>query len=725
VKHTMKSIAIAALVATGGCGGSGTDSGPLGDVQSLLVLERAARNDTGDIFQYTSYIPGARLLKLSPPTANGALTPICCDQDPLFANADIGGYDLDFDAQRVVFSARLSENQTYGLFMLTLADGKITQIVADPQRHFVAPIFLPGNKIMFTTNALDEAGAHQFKDEYERGESIQLGRVNTDGTGLELGARNLSHRTAPSLLSDGRVIFTQWDHLGDENSGHLMIVNQDMTELREGFGKENSAAWNSSLKAREISPGRLVVIATARNRTINAGALADVRLGKVENHDGVVSAPTLQSEANATFKDLTPDVPKDNGPSARSVGRYYDAFPLNAKDKLCVLGLGGEGVGEAAPLPAAGLPAQFGLYLYRSDTQQREPLLSAMNKWYVFARPLATRTAPPIVASAQDAKAGATTLFGGLNAYDSSLHTFKPGEIYGERFMEGFSGEEVTIPGQFGTPRFEGHANLGIAVVQPDGSFSARIPANIPIHIQAIDVFGMSLFTEPVWVSGRAGEGRVCGGCHEDRTRATVVTPGLLDTFARGATPMFATTPRAQRANAAPAAPTDIVGVPWDKLIQPILDAKCVSCHGDTNTAGIPGYTVTDPKTGQSASFTFNLSGGAVPAALAGATGGGFTKSYISMCGLDMEAVGRGMLMVTGNYKVYLKPEDAHGSIAIQMLNPTQLFPAPTATRAFPGTTPHMQGKGTDLTPTEFYALILAADNGCNFYARENAPRAN
>jgi hypothetical protein len=29
---------------------------------------------------------------------------------------------------------------------------------------------------------------------------------------------------------------------------------------------------------------------------------------------------------------------------------------------------------------------------------------------------------------------------------------------------------------------------------------------------------------------------------------------------------------------------------------------------------------------------------------------------------------------------------------------------------------------GTDLTPDEFYALILAADNGVSFYARENNP---
>ena len=33
-----------------------------------------------------------------------------------------------------------------------------------------------------------------------------------------------------------------------------------------------------------------------------------------------------------------------------------------------------------------------------------------------------------------------------------------------------------------------------------------------------------------------------------------------------------------------------------------------------------------------------------------------------------------------------------------------------------------MQGKGADLTRDEFYALILSADNGVSFFARENNP---
>jgi Hydrazine synthase alpha subunit middle domain len=729
VKQHIQSIAIgAALFTLGsvGCGGGdGENNGPLSSIDALVILQRPRRNDTGDIFQYTSYTPGARLVKLSPPTADGVLTTLCCDKAGTeYKNIDISGYDIAFDAKSIVFSGKLSGNQTYGLFLLQLADGSVTQIATDPQRDYVSPIFLPGNKILFMSNAVVEANAPQHRDEYERGVTTQLGRVGVDGSNLELGPRNLSHRTAPSLVSDGRVIFTQWDHLGPENSGHLMFVNQDMQELREAFGKEGTAASNSTLKAVEISAGRFVAIATARNRTLNAGALIDIRLGTVQARDGAVSAPTNQAEAHASYLKLTPDVPVDNSVSADTIGRYYDAYPLNAKDKPDLLVSWADGPVESGFLASAGLSANFGVYLYDSEHQQRKPILDDKDMWDIFARPLTTRTAPNIVGSAQDPKLNGQTLVGSLDVYQSTLHTFNAGEIYGVRVMEGFSSEEG-FPEMFGTTMFEGHANLGVAPIAADHSWSALIPANVPIHMQAVDNFGMSIFNEPVWVSGRPGEARMCGGCHEDRTKTTTVSPGLLDTFAAGASKLMGTTPRASRLNTAPLAATDIVGVGWNTQLQALFDAKCITCHGDDNTARIAPYTITDT-TGVNPpiTWTFNLTGAALPATLGVAAGGGaYSKSYFSMAGPDMEAIEKNHLMISGNFKVYMNPEDAHGSIAIQMLNPTKLFPTPDlAVRAFPHTQ-HQTDSGIDLTSKEFYLLILAADMGVNYYARENNPK--
>ncbi len=736
MKQHIQSIAIgAALFTLGalGCGGGG-DSGPLSNVDSLIILQRPKRNDVGNVFAYTSFKPGARLIQLKPPTAAGTVTPICCSQDPDMGDVDISGYDLSFDAQTIVLSARRSADPRYGLYLLELANGKITQLASDPTRDFVSPIFLPGNKVLFLTNGRADIDGDtpmkQHEDEYERAETSQLGRVNIDGTGMELGARNLSHRSYPSLASDGRVVFTQWDHLGETNEANLMFVNQDLEELREGYGKEGTGAANSHLKAREISPGRFVAIATARDRTVQAGAIIDIRRGNVINQDGVVSAPNNQSEANATFRILTPDVPMGNDPSAESIGRYFDAFPLNAKDKPDLLVSWADGFVESESLEMAGLSANFGVYLYDSEHQQRLPILDDPDMWDIAARPLATRTAPVVVDSAQDPRHPTSVLVGSLDVYDSTLHQFTPGEIYGVRVMEGFSSEEG-FPTMFGTTMFEGHANLGVAPLAPDGkSWSATIPANIPVHMQAVDVFGMSLFSEPVWVSGRPGEARMCGGCHEDRTKTTNVSPGLLDTFAAGATDLMSGKMRSARQQPTPVAPTDIVGVAWDKHLQPIFDQNCVTgCHDANNSAGITGYQIQDAMGNVIADWHLDLSGTKVPAALGVVAGGGaFTASYFSMAGPDEEAIERNNLKIvppTATVK-YMNPLDAHGSKVIQKLNPTQLFPAIDASkRAFSVATnpPHLAALGkTDLTPMQFYLLILAADMGVNFYARENNP---
>jgi hypothetical protein len=72
-----------------------------------------------------------------------------------------------------------------------------------------------------------------------------------------------------------------------------------------------------------------------------------------------------------------------------------------------------------------------------------------------------------------------------------------------------------------------------------------------------------------------------------------------------------------------------------------------------------------------------------------------------------------------------MEPQNSRDSYVIRLLNPTQIFPTPNAAnRAFSGAAHSSVGydSGRDLTATEFYKLILAADMGVNYYARENNP---
>ncbi|HLU68423.1 MAG TPA: hypothetical protein VKZ63_19195, partial [Kofleriaceae bacterium] len=118
MRPALRALAIPMFVLAAACGSDG-GQGPLDEVDAIVFIERPARTEgLGDIFQYQSYVPGARLLKLSPPAADGEVSVLCCDGMAEFAEIDIIDFDLSFDARSIVFSGKLSADQRYGLFVL-------------------------------------------------------------------------------------------------------------------------------------------------------------------------------------------------------------------------------------------------------------------------------------------------------------------------------------------------------------------------------------------------------------------------------------------------------------------------------------------------------------------------------------------------------------------------------------------------------------------------------
>ena len=227
-------------------------------------------------------------------------------------------YDLSFDAKSVVFSARIPGEDKFHIFSMNL-DGTNLQQLTTGANDYVYPLYLPGDQILFMTNQNVEADtdpmSQQFHDEYERAVTAQVGTMNVDGSKLTLGPRNVSHRVSPALLPDGHVLYTEWMHMGGVNTGHLRMMNTDMTGMKEAFGDElasGNASANSYLKARYVSSNptmvslpdgtqtsvmnyQVIAIATSRDRTLQAGELMLVDLNG--------------SEATSVSHNLTPLVP--------------------------------------------------------------------------------------------------------------------------------------------------------------------------------------------------------------------------------------------------------------------------------------------------------------------------------------------------------------------------------------------------------------------------------
>src|SRR5262249_30268624 len=149
-------------------------------------------------------------------------------------------------------------------------------------------------------------------------------------------------------------------------------------------------------------------------------------------------------------------------------------------------------------------------------------------------------------------------------------------------------------PRTFGSTEFDGQSLYAEIPLRSDNSFSASVPGNVPFHIQLVDKFGMSIANESIWISGRAGEQRPCGGCHENRLPTPELSPMQVQSVVLN--PVNLDTPRAQRVSPMgyqmtngtftnPSVPIsnastqkwNLRGIPWDLAVQPIFDAKCVS----------------------------------------------------------------------------------------------------------------------------------------------------
>jgi mono/diheme cytochrome c family protein len=124
----------------------------------------------------------------------------------------------------------------------------------------------------------------------------------------------------------------------------------------------------------------------------------------------------------------------------------------------------------------------------------------------------------------------------------------------------------------------------GVVPVEKDGSAYFKAPANRNIFFQALDENFMELQRERTYVNYHPGEVRSCVGCH-GRSNRTVPAASAQSTIAMSRP---ASTPQPQ--------PCDLVEnggdgraqqvIHYATDIQPIFDAKCVSCHGKSDPAG-------------------------------------------------------------------------------------------------------------------------------------------
>src|SRR5690606_8011779 len=127
---------------------------------------------------------------------------------------------------------------TWNIWEYFFESGELRRVIASDLTaeigHDVAPHYLPDGRIIFSSTRqlrssavlLDE-GKPQFAamDEDRNEMAFVLHVMNADGTDIQQVSFNQSHDFDPSVMANGQVVFSRWDHMGSNNSVNLYRMN--------------------------------------------------------------------------------------------------------------------------------------------------------------------------------------------------------------------------------------------------------------------------------------------------------------------------------------------------------------------------------------------------------------------------------------------------------------------------------------------------------------------
>jgi len=750
---------LAGLALLPGCSTKGSGDDGTGSVSRIVYAVRQhtsvdadgtvtidVAGGMGQVMDYGRYMPGGRLEVYDLKTDEK--TNILED----YPTADVSSVDVSFDGTTVLFTMKKDRDDNYHVYSSGVdrgVDGKfaVTQLTFGPYDDQQA-IFSPGGRIVFTTNqSYTEMGTRA--DEYNHARAVtQLATITTTGGDADrkLCSQNLSHIITLFPMHDGRVGFSRWEHLENVNDVKVFAMNPDCTQIVALSGQHGKPG-NSMVQVTESpTPNVFYGIVTNRENTIQAGAL--VKLDARSANPLALGQFDEEKTQEDAYRILTPSVPRGDEPSP--IGRYRS--PSTLPDGRVMVSWAKGNVDESNELSLS--PPDYGVYWYNESNGQNQLIVNDEHVWELYAHAITVRTEPRIIPTSQvTADATKPTTFGSINVRETSLALRHNDSVSGAQFtsstptdqalaqanrvriIEGFSTEGSPNHTMFGLTMAEGAAILGEAKVEADGSWLANIPPYVPVHLQPIDEFDLSIRSQTTWIQGMPGESRVCGGCHEDRNQANLpsVGAGAL-TIAAGRGPENFMKPVDSRTE-----------YPWAKAndasnpneIQALLNAKCVSCHNGTTNGDKPQdfytLTMTNAVLGTMAEYRvprMDLTDTPVTVYYDRRVAS-WPSSYVSLFYPAAMSMEMGKATVTGTVPPkWAVPSDARNSVLIEKLNVTSI--KDSATYAWPlgeafsdpdvaGGTRTDHAKLAGLTRDELVKLIRTIDMGGQYYARQNS----
>ncbi|HNQ88874.1 MAG TPA: discoidin domain-containing protein [Verrucomicrobiota bacterium] len=359
----------------------------------------------------------------------------------------------------------------------------------------------------------------------------------------------------PEIAHDGSILHSRWDYVDRDNMPYmgLWAINPDGTNPRIVFGNYTRSP-HCVFEPVPVPGSRKIVFTASAHHSQTMGSL-------------VLFDPDAGQEGATPLKRLTPEVPFPEI-EAWPATSYADPWPLS--ERQYVVAWGDEGARVPGPAGwdrwhAVRRPDNgMGIYYYDAEMGlellYRDPAIACYEPI-----PVRSRHPAPVLAERGNRRGADEGRFLLLDVYEG-LPGVARGEIRALRLVTvpPKTHPVMNRPNMGLTDDDPGKCVLGTVPVEEDGSAHFRVPSGVILFFQALDARGMAVQTMRTVTHVQAGETLTCVGCHEPRELA----------------------PRVRGVMAARREPSRIVPGPdgswplrFDRLVQPVLDRRCVRCH--------------------------------------------------------------------------------------------------------------------------------------------------
>jgi hypothetical protein len=581
--------------------GSGQGADPATVDFPLFYVKRTIPMMSDDLRLMRPPVPQANLFKRATASPSAAETNITARITGT-NSYDVKDVAVSADGTMVVFAMRgpLTPNMkdtdppTWAIWQYSIASDTLARVIPDDDTanagEDVSPAYLPDGRIVFASTRQRQSKAvlldendPQFEYQTEdRDESaFVLHVMNPDGSNIHQIEFNQSHDREPTVLANGRILFTRWDHAPGKDGMHLYSVNPDGTDLELYYGanshdtgpdgKQNTATIEF-IKPHEMQDGRILTLIRPYTDVDFGGDLVIID-GKDYVEDTQPLLTNAGAKGPAQSLATTNDVITVPGPSPG--GRFNSAVPLWDGTKRILVSwtqcrlldttvtpnviTACNAAALADPKAQAG-PPLYSVWMFDPTQNTLLPVMlpveGVMVTDVVAAQP---RPLPAVILdkvpgvdlnqSLFDQGVGVIDIksvydFDGVDTAQPNIKALAdPAKTKAAQRPARFIRlqKAVSLPDKktldivqqaFGASPYMREI-LGYAPVEPDGSVKIEVPANVAFQIDVLDVNGRRI--SPVhanWLQVRPGEVVTCNGCHTPATAQHPFSHGREGLFA-------------------------------------------------------------------------------------------------------------------------------------------------------------------------------------------------